>query len=257
MTLHHVVDGTPGASVVVLGSSLGTTHEMWEPQVAPLSEHFRVVRYDRRGHGRSPVVEGPTTLDDLGGDLLELVDGLGVPRISFCGLSLGGLEGMWLAVNAPDRVERLVLACTASAFRPHETWVERAATVRTEGAGAIVDAALARWFTQAFHDAHPEVVRRFGEMLASTPAEGYAACCDVLADADLTPRLGEIAVATLVVTAAGDPTVPPSVGEALAKATRGAEHVVVEDAAHIANVEQPEAFTTALLRHLVPEEAAA
>jgi 3-oxoadipate enol-lactonase len=257
MTLHHVVDGTPDAPVVVLGSSLGTTHEMWELQVTSLSERFRVVRYDRRGHGRSPVVVGPTTLDDLGGDLLELVEGLGVGRIAFCGLSLGGLEGMWLAVNAPDRVERLVLACTASAFRPRETWVERAVTVRAEGVRAIVDAALARWFTPAFHDTHPDVVRRFGEMLASTPAEGYAACCDVLADADLTPRLGEIVVPTLVVTGADDPTVPPSAGDALAEAIRGADHVVVEDAAHIANVEQPEAFTAALLRHLVPQEAAA
>jgi 3-oxoadipate enol-lactonase len=257
MRLQHVVDGSPDALSLVLASSLGTTHAMWEPQVETLAARFRVVRYDRRGHGRSPVVEGPTSLDDLGGDLLELLDGLAVERVSFCGLSLGGLEGMWLAANAPHRVDRLVLACTTPAFRPRETWVERATVVRTEGVAAIADAALGRWFRPPFHDAHPDVVTRFREMLVSTPAEGYAACCDVLADADVTGRLGEIVAPTLVLTAAEDPAVPPAVGEALATAIPGAAHVVVEDAAHIANIEQPEAFTAALLRHLVPAETAA
>ena len=151
----------------------------------------------------------------------------------------------------------MALACTTPAFRPRETWVDRAATVRTEGVSAIVDAALGRWFGPAFHDAHPGVVRRFGQMLASTPVEGYANCCDVLADADLTDRVGEIATPTLVLTGSDDPTVPPAAGDALAEAIPNAAHVVVDDAAHIANVEQPEAFTAALLRHLVPLETAA
>jgi 3-oxoadipate enol-lactonase len=236
--------------VVVLASSLGTTHEMWEPQVAPLSERFRVVRYDRRGHGRSPVVDGPTTLDDLGEDLVELLDELGLERVSFCGLSLGGLEGMWLALNQPERVDRLGLACTAASFPPRGTWVERAATVRENGVRAIAEAVLARWFRPVFHDTHSGVVTRFGAMLASIPPEGYAACCDVLADADLTGRLGEIAVPTVVIPGAEDPAVPPAAGEALAAAIPGAAHVVVDGAAHIANVEQPDTFTAALLSHL-------
>jgi 3-oxoadipate enol-lactonase len=248
--LHHVLDGPLGAPVVVLASSLGTTHEMWEPQVGPLSERFRVVRYDRRGHGRSPVVDGPTTLDDLGEDLVELLDELGLERVSFCGLSLGGLEGMWLALNQPERVDRLGLACTAASFPPRGTWVERAATVRENGVRAIAEAVLARWFRPVFHDTHSGVVTRFGAMLASIPPEGYAACCDVLADADLTGRLGEIAVPTVVITGAEDPAVPPAAGEALAAAIPRATHVVVEGAAHIANVEQPDTFTAALLSHL-------
>jgi 3-oxoadipate enol-lactonase len=255
MSLHHVVEGPAGAPTVVLGSSLGTTHEMWEPQVGPLSERFRVARYDRRGHGRSPVVEGPTTIDDLGADLVELLDGLGLERVSFCGLSLGGLEGMWLAVNQPARVDRLVLACTAAAFPPRETWVERAATVRAHGVRAIAESVLGRWFRPAFHDTHSGVVTRFGAMLASTPPEGYAACCDVLAGADLTGRVGEIGAPTLVVAGAEDPSVPPAAGEALAAAIPGATHVVLEGAAHLANVEQAEAFTAALLRHLGPTGA--
>lgn len=254
MRLHHVVDGPAGAPVLVLSNSLGTTHEMWEPQVAPLAERFRVVRYDRRGHGRSPVAAGATTIDDLGGDLVELLDEIALERISFCGLSLGGVVGMWLAVNAPERVERLVLCCTAASFAPRQAWVDRAATVRADGMGAIADAVLGRWFRPSFQDTHPDVVARFRATLVSTPAEGYAACCDALADADLTSRLGEIAAPTLVLTGADDPVAPPATGDALAAAIPGAVHTVVERAAHIANIEQPDAFTAALLRHLGRDE---
>lgn len=250
LKLHHVADGPAAAPALVLSSSLGTTLEMWEPQVAPLAERFRVVRYDRRGHGRSPVAAGATTIDDLGGDLVELLDELALERISFCGLSLGGVEGMWLAVNAPERVERLALCCTAASFAPRQDWVDRAATVRAGGVDAIADAVLGRWFRSSFRDTHPDVVARFREMLVSTPAEGYAACCDALADADLTSRLGEIAAPTLVLTGADDPVAPPATGDALAAAIPDAAHTVVEGAAHIANVEQPDAFTAALLRHL-------
>lgn len=250
MKLHHVVDGPAGAPALVLSSSLGATLEMWEPQVVPLARCFRVVRYDRRGHGRSPVAAGAATIDDLGGDLVELLDKLAIERVSCCGLSLGGVEGMWLAVHAPQRVERLALCCTAASFAPRQDWVDRAATVRAHGMGAIVDAVLGRWFRPSFRDAHPEVVARFREMLLSTPAEGYAACCDALADADLTARLGEILAPTLVLTGSDDPVVPPAAGEALGAAIPGATHTIVEGAAHIANVEQPDAFTAALLRHL-------
>ena len=252
MTLHHVVDGDPAAPTVVLASSLGTTHAMWEPQTGSLGERFRVVRCDRRGHGRSPSVPGPTTIDDLGRDLVELLDALDIERVSFCGLSLGGLEGMWLAVNAPERVDRLVLACTSSSFAPRETWVERAATVTNEGLESIADATMGRWFSPSFRDAEPAVVTRFREMLVSTPPEGYVACCEVLADTDLTGELERIAAPTLVVTGSEDPTISPARGDELAGAVPGARHVVVDGAAHLANVDRPEAFTTALLGHLEP-----
>ncbi len=202
------------------------------------------------GTAAHPSRPAPTTIDDLGGDLVDLLDEVGAERVSFCGLSLGGVEGMWLAVNAPERVERLALCCTAAAFPPRQGWIDRAATVRAEGMGAIVDAVLGRWFRLSYHEAHPEVVARFRAMLTSTPAEGYAVCCDVLADADLTPRLAEITAPTLVLTGSDDPVVTPADGDALAAAITGAGHSVVEGAAHIANVEQPDAFTAALLRHL-------
>ena len=253
MRLHHVLDGPADGPPLLLASSLGTTHAMWEPQVSALSKHFRLVRCDRRGHGHSPAAAGRQTLDDLGRDLVDLLDHLGFDRVSFCGLSLGGVEGMWLGVNAPGRVDRLVLCCTAPAFPPREGWIDRAAIVRAEGLGAIADAVLGRWFSAPFHDTHPGVVSGFREMLVSTPREGYAGCCEDLADADLTVRLGEIAAPTLVLTGSEDPTVPPATGDALAASILGAEHVVLEGAAHLANVERPEAFAAALLRHLQPD----
>ena len=250
MTLHHVPDGDPAAPAIVLASSLGTTHAMWDPQLDRLRERLYVVRCDRRGHGASPVVPGPTTIDDLGQDLLDLLDALGLARVSFCGLSLGGLEGMWLALHAPERIERLVLACTAPSFAPRETWIERAAVVRREGVAAIADATMERWFSPSFRDAEPGVVTRFREMLVSTPPEGYVACCDVLADADLTDELGRLAAPTLVVTGSEDPTITPARGDELAASVPGARHVVVDGAAHLANVDRADAFTAALLEHL-------
>jgi 3-oxoadipate enol-lactonase len=248
--LHHVLDGSADAPALFLSSSLGTTLAMWEPQIARLAERFRVIRCDRRGHGRSPVAAGMTTIDDLGGDLLELLDDLALERVSICGLSLGGVEGMWLAVNAPERVERLALCCTAPSFPPRQGWVDRAAVVRADGLEAIADAVLGRWFRPSFHDTHPDVVAHFRAMLVAIPRDGYAACCDALADVDLTPRLAEIAAPTFVVTGSDDPVVTPTAGDALAAGIPGAVHTVIDDAAHIANVEQPEAFTGALLRHL-------
>ncbi|HEX3290344.1 MAG TPA: 3-oxoadipate enol-lactonase [Gaiella sp.] len=250
MTLHHVVDGDPGAPAILLASSLGATQAMWEPQVEPLQERFRVVRCDRRGHGASPVVPGPTTIDDLGRDLVELLDSLGLDRVAFCGLSLGGLEGMWLALHAPERIERLVLACTSSSFAPRETWIERAATVREEGLDAIADGTMARWFSVSFRGKEPGVVTRFREMLVSTPADGYVACCDVLADADLTDELGGIATPTLVLTGSDDPTITPARGDELARRIPGARHVTLEGAAHLANVDSADTFTPALIEHL-------
>ena len=253
MRLHHVLDGPADAPVVVLAGSLGTSLEMWEPQVGPLSERFQVVRVDRRGHGRSPVAVGTTTLDDLGRDIAALLDELGLEQVSFCGLSLGGLEGMWLAVNAPERIDRLALCCTAASFPPREGWLDRIAAVRAGGTESIADAVLARWFTAGFGVAHAEAVGRFRAMLLATPAAGYVACCEVLADADLAPWLAEIAAPTLVVTGCEDVVVPPARGDGLAAAIPGASHVVLDGASHIANVVEPDAFTEVLLHHLTAD----
>lgn len=250
MRLHHRVDGPPDAPALVLSASLGTTHEAWEPQAAVLAGAFRVVRYDRRGHGGSAVPPGPYSLDDLGRDAIELLDELEIERASWCGLSLGGLVGMWLGAEAPERIDRLVLACTTAAFLPCEQWVGRAERVREEGVAAIADGVVARWFTR---DAPSELVDRFREQLAGTPAEGYAACCEALADADLTGRLQAIVAPTLVLTGSDDPVVSAGDGAALAAAIPHARHASIAGAAHIASAEQPGAFTQYVLDHLTEE----
>lgn len=250
MRLHHRLDGPQGAPPLLLCNSLGTTLEMWEPQVPALAAGFRLVRYDRRGHGRSPAPPGPYSIEDLGRDVLGLLDDLGLERVSFCGLSLGGIVGMRLASEAPHRIDRLVLCCTAPVLPPREQWLERAATVRERGVAAIADAVLARWFTAA---ASEPLTRSFRAMLVATPDEGYAACCEALADADLRGRLGAIEAATLVVSGAEDPVAPPASGEAIAAAIPRARHETIAGAAHIANAEQPALFTEHVLAHLTEE----
>jgi 3-oxoadipate enol-lactonase len=250
VTLHRVVQGPADAPALVLCNSLGTTLGMWDAQMPALAERFRVVRYDRRGHGLSPVPPGPYSIDDLGGDVLSLLDELGLERVSFCGLSIGGAVGMWLALEAPERLDRIALCCTRPAFLPPEQWAERAAVVREGGVAVVSEAALGRWFTERFHAEHPDVVDAFRTMLVGTPAEGYAACCEALATFDVRSRLGAIGAPTLVVTGENDPVAPPESGAELAAAIPGANNVVLEGAAHIANVEQPDAFTAALLAHL-------
>jgi 3-oxoadipate enol-lactonase len=250
VTLHYRLEGPNEALPLMLCNSLGTTLEMWDPQVAPLTPQFQLIRYDQRGHGRSPVPPGPYSIEDLGQDALGLLDDLGIERTSFCGLSIGGMVGMWLASEAPERIDRLVLCSTAPALPPREQWLERAATVRANGVAAIADAALDRWFTPLAPDRLREVFRT---MLVETPAEGYAGCCEVLADLDLRDRLAAIEAPTLVVTGAGDPVAPPETGEQLAASISGARHVSVAGARHIANAEQPETFTQHVLDHLTEE----
>lgn len=250
--LHHLLEGPEGAPVLVMANSLGTTLQMWDAQAPALKERFRLLRYDHRGHGGSPVPPGPYAIEDLGRDVLALLDRLGIERFSFCGLSIGGVVGMWLASEAPGRVERLVLCCTSAHFDPPEAWTDRARTVRTEGVGAIADAVLGRWFTPPFREARPHVIEWAGRMLRGTPAEGYAGCCEALRDADMRERLGGIRAPTLVIAGADDPAAPVDKAELIRDSLSGARLEVIPQAAHIANVEQPEAVTREILAHVEP-----
>ena len=250
MTVHHRVDGRPDAPALVLSGALGTTLAMWEPQLPALAGRFTVVRYDHPGHGGSAVPDRRLSIGELGHAVLGLIDELGLERVSFCGLSLGALVGMWLGSRAPERLVRLVLCCTAARFPPPERWDERAATVRREGMEAIADAQLARWFTARFRAASPGVVAQYRRMLASIPAEGYALGCETVRDADLRDALGAIAVPTLVVAGSDDPTVAPAAVEELLEGIPGARLVELPGAGHLANAEQPDAFTDALLSQL-------
>jgi 3-oxoadipate enol-lactonase len=203
--------------------------------------------YDHRGHGKSEVPRGPYSLGGLAEDVEVLLAELGFERVSFCGLSLGGAVGLTLAVDFPERVERLVLACTAARFLDESAWRERAALVRRHGTAAIADATLARWFTPRLHEREPTVVDCIRAQILATPSEGYAACCDALAMWDYRDRLGEVRARTMVVAGAEDPGRDGT--EALAGAI-GAPLVVLEGAAHLGNVEQPDRFNAAVLDHL-------
>jgi 3-oxoadipate enol-lactonase len=226
--------------VLALPSSLGTTAQLWDANVPSWSDSFRLLPYDQRGRG---------SVAELGGDLLELLDEHGVERVSVCGLSLGGATAMWVAANAPERVDRLVLACTSARFGKPEPWLERAAIVREQGLEPIADAIVARWFTPA---APPELVARFRRMLVATPPPAYAACCEALARWDFRDRLAEIDAPTLVIAAAQDPATPPEHAELIARGIPDAKLVVLADAAHLANVEQADEFSRLVTEHLAP-----
>ena len=253
MIPHHRFDGREDGPVLVLSSSLGANLSMWEPQLPALTERFRVLRYDHRGHGGSDVPPGPYTIDDFGRDAVELLDAAGLERVAFCGLSLGGAVALWLGINAPERVSQIGVCCSAAKFGTAEIWQERADATRASGSvEPLVDAVLARWFTESYRDAHPGTMAQVSKMLVGTPAEGYAASCEALRDCDLRPELGRIATPTLVVSAAADPATPPEQGEAVAAAIPGARFVLVPDSAHFANWEQTEAFDAALLGFFSP-----
>jgi 3-oxoadipate enol-lactonase len=242
--------GKRGSPALMFTGSLGTDLTMWEPQAERLKPRFCTLRYDIRGHGSSPAPPGPYSIDDLGGDLLALLDRLGTPRASLCGLSIGGMISMWVAAHAPERVDRLVLCCTSAQLGPRDGWIERAATVRAEGVGAIADAVLGRWFTAAFAAAHPEVIERMRGILSSTDREGYAGCCEAIADMDLTPDLPSIGAPTLVIAGAEDPSTPPEHGRRIADLIPGARFEVISPAAHLATIERPDLTTAMILRFL-------
>jgi 3-oxoadipate enol-lactonase len=250
VTLHHRLEGPADAPVVVLSSSIGTTMAMWDPQREALAAEWRLLRYDHPGHGGSPPPPGALTMADLTRQVLALLDELGLQRVSWCGLSLGGMVGQWLAVHAPGRLDRLVLCCTTAGFRDPGTWEERAATVRAGGTAALADRAMERWFTTGFREREPEAVARCRAMLVeqSSP-EGYAACIEAIRDFDLHDRLGSIRAPTLVVAGDEDPSTPVAHARALVAGIPGARLEVVP-AAHLANIEQPDAVTRAIAAHL-------
>jgi 3-oxoadipate enol-lactonase/4-carboxymuconolactone decarboxylase len=252
--VHHEVSGPADGPVVVLAGSLGSDLRMWDPQVEPLAAAgFRVVRYDQRGHGRSPAPAGPYTLAELGADLLALLDRLAMARVSLVGLSLGGMTGMWLAERHPERLDRLVLCCTSAELGPASMWTERAATVRASGMDPLADAGVGRWVTPR---ADPALTARLREMFTSQDPEGYASCCTAIQTMSIVDSLDTITAPTLVIAGAEDQATPPAHARRIAAAIPGARLEIVEGAAHLGNVERPDAFTSLILGHLRSRYAA-
>lgn len=251
--LNHAVSGPADAPVLLLGGSLGANLSMWEPQMRALADRFRVVAFDQRGHGRSPVPPGPYTIGDMGADVIALMDQLGTERAFYAGLSIGGMVGIWLGANAPDRVERLVLLCTSAYAPPPSRWLERAAAVRAAGTTEVVaDAVVERWFTPEWAREHPEQVQRHRAMIVATDPEGYACCCEALAAMDLRRDLESISAPTLVIGGLQDQSLPPDHQELIAGAIPGARLELIGAAAHIASAEQPELVNHLIEEHLTP-----
>ena len=249
MIPHHRVTGPEDAPVLVLSNSLGTTLNMWDPQVKPLSRHFRLVRYDTRGHGGSDTPPGPYSIDDVGRDVLELLDHLQVEKAHFAGLSLGGMTGQWLGINAPERVDKLVLLCTSPKMGPAQMWIDRAKTVREQGTEAIVDGTFERWFTEGFRAQHD--LGDLRAMFVGVPDEGYASCCAIIERMDLTDGLPNISAPTLVIGGAQDPATPPDDHAAvIAGAIPRARLEVLDPGAHLLNVERAQEVTDLIREHL-------
>lgn len=242
------IDGPEGAPVLVLSNSLGTTLEMWDAQAARLSTRHRVLRYDTRGHGGSVVAPGPYSFEQLGGDVIALLDALHIERASFCGISMGGFTGLWLGVHAGHRLNHLVVANSAAKIGTEDGWRTRATMVREKGAAAMAELAASspsRWFTEGFTAAQPDLVRRAQGWIAGIAPEGYAACCDALAQADLRADIARITVPTLLIVGVADPVTTVADARAMQAAIPGAQLVQLP-ASHLSNLESPAEFDAAL-----------
>ena len=242
-------EGPRSAPAVVFSNSLGCDHMMWQPQADALKPRFQVIRYDQRGHGASDAPEQPWTLERLGADALAIAGHLGIDRFSFCGLSMGGLTGQWLGVNAADRLDRLIIADTSVSFPPAAMWDERIALVNDKGMAALADLTMSRFFTESFFAAAPDTVSAFREVFCATAPAGYTGSCHALRDADMSAEIAAIKTPVLVISGRHDPSTPPERGEFIAGQIAGARHHLL-DAAHISNVEQAAGFTAALLEFL-------
>lgn len=247
---HHVVDGPPDGEVLVLGPSLGTDLGLFDAQVAALADRWRVVRFDLRGHGRSPVPPGPYTMAELAGDVLALLDRLGVDRCHYLGVSIGGAIGQWLAIHHGDRLRSLVVCASAARFADPPSWPVRAATVRAEGTEAMVPSRIGTWFVADFARRAPAEAERLLTMLRTTPREGYAGCCEAIGAFDVRADLHRVTTPTLVLAGADDPATPVDMVGAIADGIPDATFAVVDDAAHLFTAERPAEVNAAVIAHL-------
>ncbi len=240
------LEGPADAPVLVLGNSLGTSRAVWDPQLAAFGGRYRLLRYELPGHGGTPAAAGPYTIADLGAGVLRLLDAHGIGRAAYCGISLGGMIGMWLAAQAGDRISALGLVCTSAYLPPADAWLDRAARARSSGMTAISEQVVGRWFTPAFAAARPEVRAQFTAELERTDPAGYAGCCEAIAAMDLRADLPQIRVPTLVIGALEDEALPPEHQRLIADQVPGARLELIADAAHIASAQQP-AVVSALI----------
>jgi len=247
--IHCALEGQAGKPVLVLSNSLGTNFHMWDPQMPEFQKSLRVLRYDTRGHGQSSVTPGPYSIEQLARDVLALTDALKIDRFHFCGLSMGGMIGMWLVVHVPQRLGKLVLCNTAAKIGTAETWNTRIETVRKEGMKLVAAAAIERWFSPAFRQKNPASIASIQKTLDETNPEGYAANCGAVRDFDFREQLQRIRTPTLVISGTHDPATPPTDGQFLASHIQGARFAEL-NAAHLSNIEDADRFAREVIHFL-------
>jgi 3-oxoadipate enol-lactonase len=247
--IHYVLEGQSGKPVLVFSNSLGANYSMWDPQVREFHKAFRCLRYDTRGHGQSSSTPGPYSIEQLGKDVIALLDSLDLDRVHFCGLSMGGMIGMWLGANAPERLHQLILCNTGAKIGTTEAWNARIDAVQKNGMKSVPSAVVDRWFTPAFRQKSPETTANILKMIEETNPEGYAACCAAVRDFDFREQLGKIRKPTLVISGAQDPATPPADGRFLAQHISGARYAEL-NAAHLSNIEAQDGFNKELATFL-------
>jgi 3-oxoadipate enol-lactonase len=249
------LDGPENKPPLMLSNSLGTNLHMWDPQIPELTKHFRVIRYDSRGHGKSGAPDGPYSIDALGRDALAIMDALELDQVHWMGLSKGGMIGQWLLTHAPERIGRAVLANTGSHMPPPDLWNQRIRTAMDKGMEELTPGVIERWFTPEFRAREPETVEKIVRMLHTTPAHGYAGSCSAIRDMDQRESIRSVTNPVLVVVGSRDPATPPEMGKHIASTIRGAR-IVTLDAAHLSNIEQADAFNQAVIDFLTAREVA-
>lgn len=252
ISINYALDGPAGAPVVTLSHSLATTLSMWDPQMAALTPHYRVLRYETRGHGQTDAPAGSYTLETLADDARALLQALGITRTHFVGLSMGGMIGQTIALTAPQVLASLVLCDTSSRVPPEAkpVWDQRISTAETQGMEPLVEPTIERWFTAPFRAQGAEVVDRVRAMIRSTPPRGYVGCCHAIAALNLTDRLAAITLPTLIIVGEDDPGTPVAASQTIHQQIKGSELVILKSAAHLSNMEQPEAFNRTLTAFL-------
>jgi len=247
--IHYKVQGPEDAPVLMFSNSLGADLTMWDAQAAEMAKTFRVLRYDKRGHGQSSAPPGPYSIENLGRDALALLDFLHFDQVGFCGLSIGGQTGMWLGTNAPERLKKLILSNTAAKIGTNESWNQRIDTVRMEGMKVVASAVIERWFTPGFRAKELDTVSKIQRVLESANPEGYAGCCAAVRDFDARDKLSGIRTPTLLIAGTHDPATTATEGRWVAGQIPGSKYVEL-DAAHLSNIEARDDFTAEIRKFL-------
>lgn len=248
ININYTFDGLENAPLVTMSNSLASNLSMWDPQISALVPRYRVLRYDTRGHGQTDAPQGPYSLDDLTEDVRALLEALGIRKTHFVGLSMGGMIGQMLGFKYPEMLQSLVLCDTMSRVPPDAKpmWEERIHTAETRGMEPTIETTIGRWFTEPFRERRPDVIDKVRTMIRTTPPQGYAGCCHAIAGLNLTDRLQDITVPTLIIVGEDDPGTPVAASRVIHEHIKGSELVILKSAAHLSNMEQPEAFNQAL-----------